>query len=92
MSSPAGAPAFVVDASVSAPGSRRTRPQQRYTDRDGIGHPMTRDNILAAAPYNVQVSLLKRTLLAGARVGTVDKFQGQEAEVGDRLDDHLQRA
>src|SRR3546814_10649277 len=29
----------------------------------------------------MQVELLKRTLPAGARVGTVDKFQGQEAPV-----------
>jgi uncharacterized protein len=29
----------------------------------------------------MQVNLLKRELPAGARVGTVDKFQGQEAEV-----------
>ena len=38
---------------------------------------MPPDNILVGAPYNVQVNLLKRTLPAGARVGTVDKFQGQ---------------
>ncbi len=55
--------------------------QQRYTDRDGVVHAMTPDNILVVAPYNVQVNLLKRTLPAGARVGTVDKFQGQEAEL-----------
>ena len=29
----------------------------------------------------MQVNLLKRTLPADARVGTVDKFQGQEAEL-----------
>jgi len=29
----------------------------------------------------MQVNLLKKTLPEGARVGTVDKFQGQEAEV-----------
>lgn len=55
--------------------------QQRYTDRAGVEHAMTPDNILIVAPYNVQVNLLKRTLPAGARVGTVDKFQGQEAEL-----------
>ena len=38
---------------------------------------MTPDNILVVAPYNVQVNLLKRTLPAGARVGTVDKFLGR---------------
>ena len=41
---------------------------------------MTIDNILVVAPYNAQVNLLKAMLPAGARVGTIDKFQGQEAE------------
>ena len=53
----------------------------RYTDKEGREHPMTRANILVVAPYNVQVNLLKRELPEGARVGTVDKFQGQEAEL-----------
>jgi uncharacterized protein len=39
------------------------------------------DNILVVAPYNLQVNALKARLPDGARVGTVDKFQGQEAEV-----------
>ena len=54
---------------------------QQYTDRDGVLHDMTPDNILVVAPYNVQVNLLTRMLPDGARVGTVDKFQGQEAEL-----------
>lgn len=37
--------------------------------------------MLVVAPYNAQVSLLKSRLPAGARVGTVDKFQGLEAPV-----------
>ena len=53
---------------------------QRYRDREGQEHAMTAENILVVAPYNMQVNLLKRTLPEGARVGTVDKFQGQEAE------------
>ena len=53
---------------------------QRYRDRDGHEHSMKPDNILVVAPYNMQVNLLIRTLPPGARVGTVDKFQGQEAE------------
>lgn len=53
---------------------------QRYRDRDGNEHPMTAENILVVAPYNMQVNLLKPTLPEGARVGTVDKFQGQEAD------------
>ena len=42
---------------------------------------MTARNILVVAPYNVQVNLLRRALPFEARVGTVDKFQGQEAEM-----------
>lgn len=55
--------------------------QQRYSDKHGDEHTMTAQNILVVAPYNVQVNLLRQVLPEGARVGTVDKFQGQEAEV-----------
>lgn len=54
---------------------------QQYTDRDGNLCRLSHENILVMAPYNVQVNLLKRTLPPQARVGTVDKFQGQEAEL-----------
>ena len=54
--------------------------EQRYMDREGAAHAMGLPNILVVAPYNQQVNLLKRMLPEGARVGTVDKFQGQEAE------------
>jgi len=36
---------------------------------------------LIVSPYNAQVSALAQRLPAGARVGTVDKFQGQEAPI-----------
>lgn len=55
--------------------------KQRFADKQGKSHRITEDNILVVAPYNMQVNLLKRILPDGARVGTVDKFQGQEAEV-----------
>lgn len=42
---------------------------------------ITSEDILVVSPYNLQVNLLQRMLGAGARVGTVDKFQGQEAAV-----------
>jgi uncharacterized protein len=51
-----------------------------YVDRKGETHAMTMANILVVAPYNLQVNRLKQVLPEGARVGTVDKFQGQEAE------------
>jgi hypothetical protein len=55
--------------------------RQRHVDRDGVEHAMTARNILVVAPYNMQVNWLQRVLPEGARVGTVDKFQGQEAEL-----------
>lgn len=38
-------------------------------------------DVLVVAPYNMQVRKLRDVLPAGARVGSVDKFQGQEAPV-----------
>jgi hypothetical protein len=52
---------------------------QAYQDRDGDQHPIGAADILVVTPYNAQVNLLTRMLPAGARIGTVDKFQGQEA-------------
>ena len=37
------------------------------------------DDILVIAPYNAQVNHLYSMLPQEARVGTIDKFQGQEA-------------
>jgi superfamily I DNA and/or RNA helicase len=54
---------------------------KRFVDRDGREGTIGLDNILVVAPYNLQVNRLKARLPKGARVGTVDKFQGQEAEV-----------
>ena len=38
-------------------------------------------DILVVSPYNMQVNLLRSCLPKSAHVGTVDKFQGQEAAV-----------
>ena len=54
---------------------------QRVIGRDGRERAMALDDVLIVAPYNMQVNLLRSILPGGARVGTVDKFQGQEAEV-----------
>jgi uncharacterized protein len=53
----------------------------RWRDRHGEWHELTLQDILVVAPYNAQVRCLKDKLPAGARVGTVDKFQGQQAPV-----------
>ena len=55
--------------------------QQKFQDRDGTARRLTVDDILVVSPYNVQVNHLRAVLPDGARVGTVDKFQGQEAPV-----------
>jgi len=36
---------------------------------------------LVVAPYNVQVNYLKSILPEGSKIGTIDKFQGQEAPI-----------
>ena len=52
----------------------------RWTDRDGDTRNVRPDDIIVVAPYNMQASALQ-DFLPGIRVGTVDKFQGQEAAV-----------
>jgi superfamily I DNA and/or RNA helicase len=51
-----------------------------WVDREGVEKPVTLEDILIIAPYNAQVFDLKDRLSA-ARIGTVDKFQGQEAPI-----------
>jgi predicted RecB family nuclease len=52
-----------------------------WTDRHGQQGWLTLDDVLVIAPYNAQVAVLSGLLPPGARVGTVDRFQGQEAPV-----------
>lgn len=54
---------------------------KRFIDRQGNTGTIGPENVLVVAPYNLQVNALKARLPEEARVGTVDKFQGQEAEV-----------
>ncbi|HET9850938.1 MAG TPA: TM0106 family RecB-like putative nuclease, partial [Candidatus Limnocylindrales bacterium] len=61
------------------------RHEARWTDRDGRVHPVELQDIVIVAPYNAHVERIAKVLAhAGypnARVGTVDKFQGQEAPI-----------
>ncbi len=57
-----------------------------WTDAHGTRKQLAGEDFMVVAPYNDQVRLLRATLdadplLAGVRVGTVDKFQGQQAPV-----------
>ena len=45
------------------------------------GRPTDWNDILFVAPYNYQVNLLRETLPDDARIGSVDRFQGQEAPI-----------
>jgi superfamily I DNA and/or RNA helicase len=53
----------------------------RYFMADGEARPLEPQDVMVVAPYNAQVRCLREHLPAGVRVGTVDKFQGQEAAV-----------
>jgi predicted RecB family nuclease len=57
----------------------------KFTEKDGIARALRIDDILVVTPYNAQVGTIRRALtargLSGDHVGTVDKFQGQEAPV-----------
>jgi uncharacterized protein len=57
--------------------------QSQYQDSDKKVHDFNPDNVLIVAPYNAQVNLLKAELGAcySPFIGTIDKFQGKEAEI-----------
>ncbi len=52
-----------------------------FTDCDGRERRIGWDDVLVVTPYNAQVRCLGARLATRARIGTVDKFQGQEAPV-----------
>jgi uncharacterized protein len=51
-----------------------------YRNVDDEEAPLTTADLMIVAPYNAQVTALAERL-PGLRIGTVDKFQGQEAPV-----------
>jgi predicted RecB family nuclease len=52
-----------------------------WTDGEGVTRRLEWSDVLIVAPYNAQVGAIQRRLPKEARVGTVDKFQGQEAPI-----------
>ncbi len=52
-----------------------------FTDADGTTRKLHEGDFMVVAPYNAQVRRLRAGLPAGVRIGTVDKFQGQEAPI-----------
>ena len=70
-----------VDA-VAAIVATLTKKGAKWTNEQGTMTQLKGDDILIVAPYNAQVNRIAERLSgAGVRVGTVDKFQGQEAPV-----------
>jgi uncharacterized protein len=49
--------------------------------QDGVERPLDYGDFIVVAPYNSHVRCLREALPDAVRVGTVDKFQGQEATV-----------
>ena len=56
------------------------QPGINWINDKGDTRPLALNDILIVAPYNAQVSDLAARM-PGARIGTVDKFQGQQAPV-----------
>ncbi len=54
---------------------------REYTPADGPPRPLRYEDVMVVAPYNMQVRCLRARLPEAVRVGTVDKFQGQQAPV-----------
>jgi uncharacterized protein len=52
-----------------------------FVDKQGLKRVIDWSDLLFVAPYNHQVNKLKAGLGEQAKVGTVDKFQGQQAPV-----------
>jgi uncharacterized protein len=55
--------------------------QGTFTDSDGSTRQLRGTDFMVVAPYNAQVRRLRAALPDGVRVGTVDKFQGQQAPI-----------
>ena len=60
-----------------------------WSDKEGRTHILRTEDVLVVAPYNAQVAALAERLPLGTRVGTVDKFQGQEAAGRVLLDGNI---
>ncbi|WP_326960592.1 MULTISPECIES: TM0106 family RecB-like putative nuclease [unclassified Arthrobacter] len=91
---PAGIETVLVEHSGNITSSREEAAEVVRQARRHLGlvwhaedgsRPLAAADILVVAAYNAQVNVIREALdaasLAGVRVGTVDKFQGQEAVV-----------
>lgn len=54
---------------------------RKFTDKNGSSRPIILTDMLFVAPYNFQVNKLREALGDDVKIGSVDKFQGQEAPI-----------
>ncbi|MDR0481702.1 MAG: TM0106 family RecB-like putative nuclease [Cellulomonadaceae bacterium] len=66
-------------------GTSTWRDPSSQNPTDTAGRPLTPQDVLVVAPYNAQVNAIRDALVEAGQpnvaVGTVDKFQGQEAPI-----------
>ncbi len=55
--------------------------KQEHVNKQGEKYPLALEDILFVAPFNMQVRMLQDAFGPSARVGSVDKFQGQQAPI-----------
>jgi uncharacterized protein len=67
------------EAAVIAAACRALLADSTVTDDEDATRALTPADILVVAPYNLAVSMIVAHVPEGVRVGTVDRFQGQEA-------------
>ncbi len=68
-------------AAVEAIVAKIANGKHKWSKKDASLSAVSLSDILIVAPYNAQVSALRAALPNGAHVGTVNKFQGQEAPI-----------
>ncbi len=69
------------EASVIASACRQLLARSAVTDDHGMTRSLLASDILVLAPYNLAVRCIQALVPADIRVGTVDRFQGQQAAV-----------
>jgi superfamily I DNA and/or RNA helicase len=69
------------EAAVIAAACQALLADSTVTDDEDMTRALTPADILVVAPYNLAVSMIGAHVPEGVRVGTVDRFQGQEAPV-----------
>lgn len=52
-----------------------------YTDKNSKIRPLTLEDFLFISPYNLQARYIRERLPKGAKVASVDKFQGKESPI-----------